>query len=98
MIYTVANREETERKLTERAAEGLPVLKDGVSSRSRGGAVWETREAAEAWLGSHEGAEKEQATLLAIYGVEADWERHTSQYPGEVFRRLVIARSIVRLP
>ena len=98
MIYTVSNREETEKKLAEREAVGERVWKEGVSSRSRGGAVWQTREEAEAWLASRSEAEKEQAAALAIYGLDAVWDRDTSQYKGEDFHRLIIARPIVRLP
>lgn len=54
MIYTVANREETEKKLEEKAASNERVFKQGLSAigrnRSPGGAVWRTIEDVKAWL------------------------------------------------
>lgn len=103
MIYTVAHAQETEKKLTERAAEGKRVLKDGISSHSRGGIVWQTLGEAQLWLAGKvqeyaEGTgERAELNSLQIYGVEADWERDTYQYKDEPHRRLFIARPVCRL-
>ena len=58
MIYTVGNKKEYDSGIAEKAAKGERFLKDGVSARGRqkslGGAVWATKEGAEAWrLGEH---------------------------------------------
>jgi hypothetical protein len=53
MIYTVANKADTDKRLAEKAAEGGRLFKQGMSARGQrtpGGAVWETRESAQRWL------------------------------------------------
>ena len=96
MIYTVGNREECERDMAVKEAEGKRLYKRGPfqngHERYRGGAVWHGRDGAQAFVDAHPG------DGLAVFGVEADWERETVQYGDEPFRRLVINRPLVRLP
>lgn len=112
MLFTVAPREVTDALFLERSKKKERVFKEGCSSRNkRGGAVWETREAAEAWLVSEEkrmrelfaaDAESLKGALdgisgTCVYGVEAQVGRDTMQRDEEPFLRLIITRPMVQL-
>ena len=96
MIYTVGNGEEYEKGIAEKEAKGERLLKRGPfqdgHEKYRGGAVWETREGAQAFVDAH------LEDGLAVFGVEADWGRHTFQYDGEEFQRLLVDKPLTRLP
>lgn len=94
MIFTVAERVATEAGL----ATGKPFMMRGQGSypghpRYRGGAVFLTREGAEAFIA----AKPDELKDWAVYGCDADWEKHAVQYPDEEHGRLCIDRPIVSL-
>lgn len=95
MLYTVGNRVEYEKGIAERAAAGTRLLKFGMGQRDgqmyRGGAVWDQIDGARAFVAQH------PDDGLGVFGVEADWDRDTLQYDEETFRRLIVARPLVKL-
>lgn len=83
MIYTVGSRESDAQAFRE-----MPQLfKQGKGQREGqpydGGAVFETKSDARAFLRSQNLSETHE-----VYGVIADWESDTKQFEGEPFRRL----------
>lgn len=97
VIFTVAEKEPTDKLFAERAGTGQRVYKDGMNGRSRGGAAWEKREEAQSWIDKQAEAQAPATNGLAVYGVEGEWERDCVQFDHEPFRRLVIARPMVQL-
>lgn len=94
MIYTVGVKEDYDRGIADKAAAGQRLQKRGMGQIDgvmyRGGMVWVGREAAAQY------AAGVTDQVLAVYGVEADWDRDTMDY-GEGYRRLVVDRPLVRL-
>lgn len=95
VIYTVGNKAEYEKGIADKAAKGERLLKRGPfqngRERYRGGAVWQDAAGAQTFVSEH------PDDGLAVFGVEAKWERDTIQYDGESFRRLIIDRALVKL-
>ncbi len=92
MIYCVGLTYKYDRDL----AKG-PVVKRGPhtqpdGSRYDGGSVWRTAEEAKAFL-----VEKKTAMIRSVYGVDADWDRDTTEAPGKPYRLLLRDATIVRL-
>lgn len=104
MVYTVEYKEQCDADLAERIALGGRLYKLGMGQMKevmyRGGAVWPTRAAAQAWVderGTKPDSSSERAAVpLAVYGVEAVWGKETMDY-GEGFQRLLMTRPLVVL-
>ena len=98
MIYTVGERTSYDKSLAEATSE-KPFMKRGQGFVKgvgfyRGGVVFKTRDHAEALAALPDHAKEN----WGVYGVEADWDKHAIDIPGETFRRLIVDRQIVRLP
>lgn len=96
MIYTVGEKTSFEAGFKKEEETGVSFKKLGSQylkgqGHYKGGAVFETRSAAQAFADAH------PAENWGVYGVDADWEKCTVQYDGEEFRRLVMNRSLLRL-
>lgn len=66
--------------------------KEGRSDDYAGGSVWETFEAAQAYLDSTILGEE-----FSIYGVLADWETQTEPEPGQGWHRLLVTSKLIKL-
>ena len=100
MIYTVAEKESTDKLLAERAEAKQRLFKEGMTGgrNNRGGAVWATIQEAQWWIDAQAKEQAPAVNGLAVYGVEGDWERDCVQYSHEPFRRLIISRPMAALP
>lgn len=106
MIFTVGNKEVYDKAIAEMEANGERLIKAGLSAigkrRTAGGACWRTQGEAELWLEQErakpEGERFPGVESLAVYGLEAEWDRDTMFMGAEPFARLIVNRPVVKLP
>lgn len=96
IVFTVGDKAAYDAGLAELGAQfkkrGQGHYK-GVDGFYKGGAVFSTREEAQAYVD----ARPEEAAGWAVYGLLADIDKHCVKYDGEPFHRLVVDRQIVSL-
>lgn len=88
MIFTVGRTSVYEPYLRDDPEAG----KLGQGKDYAGGSVWETREAAQAYLDK-----MKLQNEFSIYCVLADWETQTESEPGQEWHRLLVTSKLVKL-
>ncbi|MHA1548522.1 MAG: hypothetical protein ACTSYE_06280, partial [Alphaproteobacteria bacterium] len=81
MIYTVGLTHKYERELARGPLRKLGPQRQADGNMYPGGWVWQSAADAKAYL-----VERKSTSIRSVYGVEADWERDTSEAPGKTYR------------
>ena len=106
MIFTIGRTKGYQKLFKEQAAKGEVPGKKGRTKDNPGGTVWNTRDAAQAFLdnnrticiNSGDGAKAIPSVEFSVYGVEADWDKHTvDEGDGFDWRYLTIDSDLVEL-